>query len=246
MRIISKKNDYYDSAQAFGQDQSVIYTRKGTSYEINPKELLPEFKFYSSRLAGIEINTNLIGFCGKIYPVFNFELPTRTTRFYVYTVQEVEKLLAKYRQKKALVDWNTSNYWGVTPRQKMQKYIDTWMGCANYTDIFIKYNAPIWYCTREQRYKVDAKHYSWKYVSKLIINPSNLKVSNFFRVINSFEAYQEIAMFLESTLAKEKVPDPTNVPDCYLAAAKGFDSWSFRKQPTKKGRKAKKRSVKCK
>lgn len=37
MRIISNKKDYYDSAQAYGQDQSVIYKR-------NTKALLKESK----------------------------------------------------------------------------------------------------------------------------------------------------------------------------------------------------------
>jgi hypothetical protein len=245
MRIISKKNDYYDSAQAFGQDQSVIYKRNGTWSEVERDSILPGFKFYSQRLAEVEITTDLIGFCGKIYPVFSFELPTgriRTTRFYVYTIQEVEKLLAKYKQKKALVAWNKMSLWRkTTPRMDMYNYILEWKSSDRFLGSFISRSVPIWLFKG-----FTERNKEGKYRYKFYTNISNLKQYDFFKIYNSFEAYQEIAMFLESTLAKEKVPDPTNVPDCYLAAAKGFDSWSFRKQPTKKGRKAKKRSVKCK
>jgi hypothetical protein len=62
-----------------------------------------------------------------------------------------------------------------------------------------------------------------------------LKDVEFFRVFDTFKAFQEIAMYYGGLAAPQK-PIPV-VPDKVLAGAKGFDKWSFRKEPKGKKRK---------
>lgn len=235
MRIISKTKDYYDSAQAYGQDRSTIYNRKESERTLASNDLaaLEPIAHYQPRdtvgtVPGMyKCGTKLIGFCGMVYPVFYIN------ERYFYTTAQIYKYLNVKKHKVMFKHWLTTynrrwissyffNLQGVTDYIKEVKHRDTDL------NLFINYDTPVWVLESIRR----------EY--KFTINPT-LKKYDFARVVDPYSAYQEIAMFMESTLARERIPDPTNVPDEYLAAAKGFDSWSFKKQPTKMGRKAKKR-----
>ena len=244
MRIISKKSDYYDSAQAFGQDQSVLYMRKERKVTLVSEELdiLKDVIRYRPGHSGTDWagSTIFVGFCGKIYPIFKMRLDFQHT-YYAYNPKEIGIILNKRKWKDIYKYW--TKFEGVAWRRDLDyftlpgvtKYIKHLDTITNeYLSLFTKYDTPVFVLEATKRYDRE-----WT----LTINPSNLSTFNFGKVIDAYAAYQEIAMFMESALAHEKIPDPTNVPDRYLASAKGFDSWSFRKQPTKKGRKAKKRTT---
>jgi len=245
MRIYSKYKDYYDSAQAYGKDKAIGYTRNPTEFELTRKEA-EDFGFekidrlYLSK--GYVTGTiTIIGFCGMIYPViyYNYigqdsvqQIPSR----YCYSNDDVRrflryKSLKKYREEyikeKRMYYWRGSG--NNSTEKEVLKYFKKYRGSDKFSEVFLKYDTPIWI------YKPEV------HGGKLTINSSNLGKYDFFKIFASYQAFQELNMYLASTLAKEIEPDPDNVPDEYLAKAKGFDNWSFRKQPTKKGRKAKKR-----
>lgn len=58
-----------------------------------------------------------------------------------------------------------------------------------------------------------------------------LKDYEFFRLKDPYTDFQEIQMYLGSVLSnnQEKIP---KIDDKTLAQAKGFDKWSFRKEPS--------------
>jgi hypothetical protein len=64
---------------------------------------------------------------------------------------------------------------------------------------------------------------------KFIINPL-LKEYEFFKVFDTFQAFQEIQMFLGGVLGRGE-KEIVQVADKYKIAQHGFDKWSFRKMP---------------
>jgi len=56
-----------------------------------------------------------------------------------------------------------------------------------------------------------------------------LKGLDFFKVIDTYTAFQELQMFLGG-MARPNKPIP-QVPDKDMVSIKGFDKWSFRKPP---------------
>lgn len=59
-----------------------------------------------------------------------------------------------------------------------------------------------------------------------------LRQYEFYKIVDPFLAFQEISIFLNN-IARPMKPIP-EIDDKLLAEAKGFDKWSFRKEPTKR------------
>jgi hypothetical protein len=60
----------------------------------------------------------------------------------------------------------------------------------------------------------------------------SLKELEFFRLLDTYTAFQEIAMFLGGlAVPLKEIPE---VPDKIMVGVKGFDQWSFRTPPTKR------------
>ena len=66
MKIISKFKDYYDYTSGYGFDPKKVYSRK--TEEILLDENLDVLR---NRWKSVRGNTQVIGFCGKIYPFNN-------------------------------------------------------------------------------------------------------------------------------------------------------------------------------
>jgi len=59
-----------------------------------------------------------------------------------------------------------------------------------------------------------------------------LRGYHFYKVFDTYAAFQEIHSFLASKASPEK--SMPVIPDVLKAQSKGFDKWSFRKPPTRK------------
>ena len=73
---------------------------------------------------------------------------------------------------------------------------------------------------------------SWKWEgnhSKFIITPL-LKNYEFYKVFDSFQAFQEVMMFMGGVLGRGE-KEIVEVADKYKIGQHGFDKWSFRKMP---------------
>jgi len=71
----------------------------------------------------------------------------------------------------------------------------------------------------------------WRAERKIEYNAC-LKEYEFYRMVDTYTAFQEVAMFWGG-LAQPNRPTP-EVTDKDMVTAKGFNKWSFRKEPTKK------------
>lgn len=246
MYIISKKKDYYDGvAGTTGIDKTIVYDRQ--IVELEKDEIPNEFKkrgfFTNSRdreknplylLSNADINKKykaiyprgayyIIGFCGKLYIGWKFYSYKENYHEYLdninisfnYNINEIKEILEE------------KSFWGVVADQI--NYIQNF----DAMDWFRKFNTPCFIYDHDYgRRHLDEKYWRGNNVQKFIINPL-LKEYEFFKVFDSFQAFQEISMFLSGVLGnKEK--DIVQVADKYKIAGHGFDKWSFRKEPEDK------------
>ena len=237
MYIISKKKDYYDGvAGTTGIDKAIVYDRQ--IIEVEEKDFPLIFKrhrgfnykkpnpFYSLGNAQIkkelkvlygDVSYFIIGFCGKLYPGWK-----------LYS----EGQPRSYGGRELII---TIEYDSNIIRNLIEKFI--WQGnfdddlqyVKNYDALYLfrELNTPVFLYDQDYG-RIDINPHS-RYHPKFIINPL-LKEYQFFRVFETFQAFQEIQMFLSGVLGnKEK--EIVNVADKYKIAQHGFDKWSFRKEP---------------
>lgn len=210
MRIISSFYDYYDILQSYTDD--LVYVRE--SSELPGCRDIRSYTHYHKHSLGIDFC--VIGFCGKYYPAIHM-----LSRI-IYNVEELNALLSHIpTQRRKLI-----------PEDDIAR-LTTWI-----TGEVVK--IPIYGYTsrtKEQRDKAIAfmgTHFSYKCASiyldekVLVLNP-NLSKLNFQKVFPPYEAFQELSMFIgNATHPERNIP---HVDDKTLAEAKGFDKWSFRKEP---------------
>jgi hypothetical protein len=226
MRIISPFYDYYDSVQAQGQDQTLIYLRA-------PREIVSKTRLFpfveklrhwgNNIVARIEV----IGFCGRVYPVLLIQNPrdTAVKPVYCYNVNEIDAfverqfkplIVERYYAKKKRSYW--SERWNYTSHNTLVAlFQDAEQHAGDYAHLFRDEHAPIFRC--------------WEGHETRITYNACLKDVQFFRVFDPFTAFQEIQMFLGGMAFPEK-PIP-KIDDMTMAAAKGFDKFSFRKPKSK-------------
>ena len=246
MYIISKNKDYYDGVVGtMGIDKTIVYER--TEKEIEEKTEFPEpFKykrrsFYTENTSAfIELNDFsidrektkkyfnnsffLVGFCGKLYLAWKMFYEKKEYNIENGQYDDVVKYDIIYgydNAKKYLNDnrWSKSLYDSV---QYVIKY--------DPIEIFRTINSPIFIYNGG----IDIRGHGWhnNSKSKFVINPI-LKEYEFYKVIDSFTAFQEIQMFVGGVLGVGE-KEIVEVDDKYKIPQHGFDKWSFRKEPSKK------------
>src|ERR1700747_1463625 len=238
MRIISKFNDYYDSAMALGQDQSVIYLRNAIEFkhkENNIPKLVSEIaslfkkkddtrRFWSPRNlvndfsnkdASFAFKEFWILFCGKIYPgirvtkTFKCVFGTEVSNFY---------------SSEALINYL------VSAGKDVDKKEFKWDKNRSLRKDIESYYTP----NRPDKNWLIANKVTCIYFdhTDLIVNP-RLVTYDFYKVFDSHSAYQELDMWVSGTLAY-----PQNimleVEDKYRIDQHGFDpKYGFRTKPSK-------------
>jgi len=103
---------------------------------------------------------------------------------------------------------------------------------------FAGYFSPVELTPNERAWAIDNNlaifmYYKSTSTVELIINPVNLKACSFYKVLNPFEAYQELSMWVGGVLCGRENPMATISNDDKIAKH-GFDDKSFRKEPWKK------------
>lgn len=211
MRIVSKFQDYYDGVQSYGIDKTLVYVR-------HVKELLSPIDFWKNRWRSEEADYNIkvIGFCGKIYTLF--EVLKNGKIIHLETLEEL-LLRLKDEYKREMSDWALKGLEEVIEQTKLESI----------KNIFIEHNTPI-FVIDDSWTSIDEMGYSY-HSAKLAINPC-LKEYKFYRIFDAYQAYQEIGMFLGGVLPR-KEPDTIEVNEACKVRQKGFDSWSFRKKTSK-------------
>lgn len=233
MRIISDFHDYYDSVQAAGQDQSLIYFRKSENIEVG-KFPFPVFRSSCyADLVGLKIQQHMIGFCGKIYPTMVVTCLATNKSAICFDLAELDHFI-ETNWRKSVVDeyrakpnrlWQWFLWPGDLRRNDFKKYFAE---CATkkdaFANIFLEKHCPVWIGTVQDVWRLNC-------MGKITYNGC-LKNLEFFRLFDTFSAFQEISMFLGGLAVPQKeIPE---VPDKIMVGVKGFDKWSFRKPPRDK------------
>jgi len=236
MRIISNFKDYYDSVQLYGTDKTKVYNRETTSYDEHSKEYsylnshiskLLNNKFYLNQLHNkcntkYKIDKNvfcynhvILFFCGKIFSLTIYSVYDKL--HVLKTIDELNNVLLTYGDKELKNKW-----------LKIKNYSFYFSSMRDeYTDFFnIKANKQ----TEELFHKIGSPCFCIDLLTKsLIVNPM-LKDLEFYTIKDSFTAYQELMMYIDSILAGPKKPI-IEISDKIKAEKHGYDKWSFRKEP---------------
>jgi hypothetical protein len=242
MRIISKTHDYYDAAQAEGQDRSLVFLRETAQFQqcqqqaVAPAHLLAFARFAQVHTPGnmvrprcgpeknvyLEIDFGLILFAGKLHPFARLE--TRTSAYgqrvepirIVYTRDELSEVLDALEIDLDEHDKKMSkrSVWGTTD-----------VGTAAFFALSGSEKL------REQATEHRLAVASWERHGDVVTENPVLAGFQMFKHLHAWQAFQELSMFWGNLAAPDRVP--VNVADKDRVAQHGFDKWSFRKMPTK-------------
>jgi hypothetical protein len=242
MLILGKNRDYYDGVVgSMGIDKTIVYERHTEEYE-DSKKFPKEFKskhYYSDEESKfldlchygidskktkkyIENDIFFIGFCGKIYIGWKFYykigkgIHEKIKCDFIYDIDVAKKYIK-------------DNRWGSDNLNDSINYV------MNYDpiNIFREFNTPIFvYDNYINRSEFGRYWGGGGSDSRFIVNPV-LKEYKFYKVFDTFSAFQEIQMFISGVLGADK-KEIIEVEDKYKITQHGFDKWSFRREPSKK------------
>jgi hypothetical protein len=244
VRIIGG-HDYYDSAAALGRDPAIIFKRQ--EYEVTAKDFpvhkdnlvryawQPVIRFdqiktdwranrgqpwvFTERGKTWRVGFHTVLFCGKVYGVgYGVEVNTAypAPRVWFHSIEALDAWLLPRGMR--LNDISKSWSLKGTHRDRVAKHFEV-RGATN-MDRLIK----------ERIVVAHVEHVEEKEPAKWKVNGASLHTLDFARVVPPYEAWQELSMWVGSTLGPEG-PEMVQITDDDIKAAKhGFDRWSFRKK----------------
>ncbi len=244
MKIISKFQDYYDSALAFGIDPNLMYLRE-TNEDLETDYIIPNMEFntsidfdnrrYLSQRSNnfyddpelYEGDNFIVGFCGELYTGVHISLyhSYESVDHYIYTKKHLDSLISENKNVEQYFHrqrYGNSKYDGIVEFLEMNPIEDT--------KLFYELSQPV--------FIAKIKRYGWgdprPLLYDLIVNPE-LKQYNFAKVIDPYTAFQRLSMFIGNGIGTPAI-DLVQIDDVHLRDAKGFNNRSFKKDPTKKRR----------
>jgi len=238
MYIISKTKDYYDGVVGtMGVDKSLVYEREmvvNEDYYNFPKPFTAKKAWSRDRSNPFrnityghrpkkhsiyESNSPfIVGFCGKLYIGWKF-----------YREVEVDRHLLSYPELKTFITYD------VELIKREIQYVGwksnllddlAYISSYNPMEIFRFLKTPIFIFDSDYDRKFIRK-YTHKSNEVFITNPT-LKDYEFYKVMDSFTAFQEIQMFLGGVLGTGE-KEIVEIEDKYKIAQHGFDNKSFRR-----------------
>ena len=248
MKIISKFQDYYDCGIAYGIDEKIRFDRQ-TKF-IDEKFASLHYKVYKFLMDNswyrLIQTKNYIGFCGKVIPYIYIKIEKITKvnkknqykfvqEYFCYDIYEYLEIFKKYFLGNELFDrtYNCTFYKKAIKFdiKKVKKDIDNFFddNTNEKEYLFLKYKVPYFanYLITENK---DNKLF---FKQNFVLLPK-LKDFKFSKKVSALEAFQEISMYV-AWLQNQEVD--TKIDDKYLLKAKGFDCYSFKKNPTKRTKK---------
>jgi len=252
MKIISKHKDFYDGAGYSTSAQMGVYQRA-------EKELEVEWMTRNSGVLGhdyqFKFQTQLIGFCGKLYPFIEYvwkDIRKETSGTEVF--YNFEEFAEKRESVKDIKDqrwsWNPTTLFLSDNKDLAKMWFDCdfeefrkrgrWDYGNNRTvyvkpeKLFLEHKVPYFFLgTREVRIE-----WRLKDVTNLVLNPI-LGDYKFGKIKDAWTCYQDIEMFLNNEIVRPDDPYIAPVDDKTKAESHGFDKYSFRADKGKKKRKKK-------
>ncbi|MNR71753.1 hypothetical protein D3C71_24310 [compost metagenome] len=239
MRIRSNFHDYYDSVQRHGQDERLEFVREMRRIELSdtteltrpwrglqiPDLPAAEYSFSGGRLC---LSALVVLFAGKRYTAL------QVSRYSSYDsaepAQEVRHFYAAERALWYLAAHLSAEQLDAAPangKRSLRVRVTRLLSAQGTTELSAwatSERVPIAVLTlRSKRWRDPHR--------SLVINPRLANIG-FYAVVEPWQAYQELAMFLGGIAAPENHP-PVQLTDRELVAKHGFDERSFRKPPSK-------------
>lgn len=237
MRLISKFHDYYDAAQGQGVDLTRVFLRQTvevTGASRNEAQVPAQARAFFEMARGATsserryniahkdevletVNFGLVFFAGRLYPFGTVTIRERHTyglhtQFY-YSLESLEHAIERFdvdlrgKKTKRRFPWSPFAARNVEPFFALQgsealraKATETGLSIASYTRSF----------------------------DQLQVNP-RLSDFQFFKALDAWQAYQELAMYVGNLAAPERIP--VSISDKDRIYQHGFDKMSFRKPP---------------
>lgn len=228
MRIISKYKDYYDGVIGYGGiDKTTVYLRenvKHTKQDLKYGFFRNTQRWWYKRRTDFSSNGRKWGytqgsifFCGVEYPYFRFFFESAYKTSYKgvseYTSEPDLYLYVGHHDDK-IREMFGDDYDGIMKNSNLERSKDNAMKIA------LDYKCP----------SVLIKYTGNSEGVVLIENPV-LKDYNFQKVINPYDAFQEINMFMNGPLTQLKNKDPLPLTEKDQVRRHGFDEWTFRRKP---------------
>jgi hypothetical protein len=230
MRIISSFHDYYDCIQAQGQDRSLLYLRerKEVNDEVYPFPMIPPV--WRPKL---HVKQWIVGFCGKIYPVLNAYKTLYGSggdaEALCYSMEDIDTFVGNHYNQREVGGYRSTKRYGNRRWRDSRKrgvFVKFFSQCQEqqsaFEEVFLP-GCPVFVASKNRHNQ-----------RCTITHNDSLKDLGFYRVLDTYTAFQEISMYLGGQ-AQPNNPIP-NVSDKDMVIAKGFDKFSFRKDPGKKAR----------
>ena len=236
MRIISDIKDYYDFAQdhqdstIYKRDHKKIKIENTHSFGLNTQTTL--FNDFFSKIPNIHFSKydlknnkdfksyfyreiGVICFCGDFYPYVCLTLIDKNSKEHDYIFYDLETL-----EEITGRDWNRKTY------------IDFFDINSYRKDIFFELKSPVFIFNRNS---FDEKSTNpFKTVGELTqilyMNPI-LKEYVFYVLVDSYQTYQEIDMFLNNELVENKTPTPETTEEKFRMNSRFGGKYSFRRMP---------------
>ncbi|MCF6245273.1 MAG: hypothetical protein L3J43_09580 [Sulfurovum sp.] len=245
MKIISKFQDYYDIGIAYGVDEKLRFERVTMDASTKVDELRSVTKIVykkQSQYYRILCHFNVMLFCGKAYPLvyikvesiskvnkkFTYKLIDEN---YCYSEGEVDTYVSGYYkplseikdeyERMGYCNWDNNDFKRYVQKHFTQDFKKT-------LTLFMLYKKPYFYI--ESKYWKNEKDVECIGTDTTLL--PQLKAYKFTKAVPPMQAFQEISMYLgKLDLAEDNT---VTIEDKYLAQAKGFDCYSFKKMPRKK------------
>lgn len=230
MNIVSKFKDYYDSVQFYGQDQNIHYIRNTEQVTIQYrtetdndlyKLLNPLTKFPDScHITNPETKESFhlypftVFFCGRTYNGMCYDklVEGKLVKVAFYDLETYKKFVTENSTPDKL-------------RYRWHRYLNSYTR-KEFLEQNKGYNRNLEYLIKNKI--VSALVYpSGTCVYNYVLNPC-LKEFEFYKVFDSYYAYQEIDMYISGVIGGPAGEMPP-MTDLEKVASHGMDKWSFRK-----------------
>jgi hypothetical protein len=212
MKIISKFHDYYDGVQIYGQDASSVYVRQTeeTDHDLPVNVFKRPTEFNKGRHGVVIVYTITLAFCGKLYPLLKVENYRDSVTNYFYNFGEFLAYIENNHV--SMSSWYIKKY---------REYF--YQGITNHKYLI------------DNKIIISLSCYNRYNKVKSELNP-RLADIHFFKVKDAFATYQEIDQYISGVIGNTEI-DTVGISDKDLAKSKGFDCYSFKKEPTKNRKK---------
>lgn len=223
MRIISPFHDYYDGAHG-GIDPTLIYQRttapvlmRDDMQSLASDTPVLQRHIFGQQDLGALFPLTLV-FCGRRYPGAHFQRAGEDHFF--FSADAVDAFLRAHHITHINLDKVSRWERKTTP---MRRFLANQGEPASRAVVEI---------VEANRWPILVYAPSLFGKDTPLMRDVCLKDLGFFRVVDAYTAFQDIAQFLARLAAPENQP-AVQIQDADMVRAKGFDQWSFRKLPSK-------------